>query len=173
MAENDETKGGKPEGDAENLEGFEAWYQQLEADQRQMLDEHIRGLKSALEAEREARKNLAKQLGELRGQLDDSSEAAKRIDAIQAEARTAQARAAFYEQAAAAGVVDLRLAWLAASEGGMIDEDGSVDFETLKSRHGALFGGETPPTSGYAGAGAGAKPPAAESMDDLIRKRAK
>jgi len=160
-------EGGGQDGDALTFDG---WYGGLAEDVKGLLDGHVSGLKSALTDERNQRKELAKQLKEASGKLEQGSEARKSLDALTANLDEATSRADFYEAASVAGVKNLKLAYLAAKDGGLI-ANGRIDFEALKTAAPELFGAVRPP-AGNAGSGAGQEGAPAKSMNGFIRAAA-
>ena len=77
----------------------------------------------------------------------------------------------FYDQAHKLGVSDLKLAYLAAREAGLIDGKGRANFDELKKLHPNLFSA-TQPAPGHAGTGTGKQPTGGGGMNDFIRKAA-
>ena len=138
----------------------------LDATQRQVLEAHTAGLKTALQAERAAVKKL---------------EAKTKEAQAQAEAATvAQGRAAFYETALGQGVrrTSVRLAYVAAQDAGHLHADGTIDWDALRDQFGDLFDGRTSPaapsrsSSAAAGAGTRTDTPTAPSINQMIRNAA-
>jgi hypothetical protein len=152
---------------------FDDWYQAADDATKALLDQHTRGLKSALEAERAERKTAEKALRDAAGKLEAGSAARVDLEAQAERVAATERRASFYEVAHAAGVADLKLAWLAASESNLFDRKGNPDIEALRQQHPALFGTPTAPRApGNAGAGAGQSPAPTRSMNDYIRAAA-
>ena len=155
-------------------EEFQALYDGLEEGQRSLIDQHVSGLKNALTSERDATKRLDTQLGKLRGELEGNTEALKQLDTLQGSLQSSKTKASFYEAASQAGVSNLRLAWLAAQEDGLIDDKGEVDFEKMETNYGPLFGEGASGADGHAGAGSSRKAgKGSKSMDELIRAKAR
>lgn len=152
---------------------FEAVYTALPPEQRGVIDTHIGGLKSALKDERDGRKALEKQLRDLSKQAEEGSQLRTQLDKLAEEQSTTSAKAMFFEQAHDAQVRNLRLAWLAAQEYGLVDaKTGEADFAKLKQQAPELFAAKPVPS---ANAGAGAKQPGVNdgrSMNDFIRTAA-
>jgi hypothetical protein len=143
---------------------FDEWYGGQEESVQGLITGHIDGLKASLQSERTAKKSLAKELRTLSKQVDEGSEAAKQLESISGKLETAETQARFYEEAAAAGCSDMRLAWLAASA-----DDLSLD--EVKAAHPHLFV-QPRAASSNAGNGAQAPPSTARSMNDFIRQAA-
>lgn len=151
---------------------FAEWLaRQPEAIQTLYKDD-VKGLKSALESEREAKKSLEQQLRDAAAKLDKGSEAQKALEKLADEQAQSQKRVDFYEAAQDAGVKNLRLAWAAASSDEEVwDRKGNCNFELLKSRYPELFTGTKPPPPppGNAGTGAGQPGAGTPNMNDFIR----
>ena len=152
---------------------FEAVYTALAPEQRGVIDTHIGGLKSALKDERDGRKALEKQLRDLSKQAEEGSALRTQLDKMAEEQSTTSAKAMFFEQAHDAQVKNLRLAWLAAQDYGLVDaRTGEADFAKLRQQAPELFVAKPVPS---ANAGAGAKQPGVNdgrSMNDFIRTAA-
>ena len=166
-----EPQGETPQGDAPVT--FEAVYKALPEQQRGALDSHIAGLKSALADERNGRKALEKQLRDLSKTAEEGSVIKAQLDKLAEEQATTTARATFFEQAHEAQVKNLRLAWLAAQDYGLIDaKTGEANFAKLRQMAPELFVVKPLPT---ANAGNGARQPGASdggSMNAFIRAAA-
>jgi len=149
---------------------FEDWYKTLGAEQRGALDTHIDGLKSALKNERDERKTVEKQLRALAAKADEGSELRAQLDKLASDAQQATAKAEFFQAGHAANVKNLRLAWLAATDAGLIDaKTGECDFGKLKQVAPELFTVKLTP-SHNAGNGATQQGVAdGRSMNDFIR----
>ena len=149
----------------------------LDATQRQVLEAHTAGLKTALQAERAAVTTLEAKTKEAQAQ----AEAQAKDTQAQAEAATvAQGRAAFYETALGQGVrrTSVRLAYVAAQDAGHLHADGTIDWDALRDQFGDLFDGRTSPaapsrsSSAAAGAGTRTDTPTAPSINQMIRNAA-
>jgi hypothetical protein len=136
-----------------------------------LITEHEKGLRSALDSERVSR-------GELEGQL---REAAKKLAAKEPEMQKVltemadkvaehDRRADFYDAAHAAGVTNLKLAYVVAVQDELFDKKGNVNFETLKGKYPELFAGKAQPPKGNAGAGTGGDGRPAVGMNEIIRR---
>ena len=136
---------------------------------RALHAESVKGLKSALEAERETRKGLEKQVRDMAGKAEKGSEAQGELEKLADKIAASDKRADFYEAAHSAGVTDIRLAHIVAEQEQLFDRKGNPDFETMKKQHPALFGGTPPAPAGNAGAGTQTPPGGAPSINDRIR----
>jgi hypothetical protein len=144
--------------------------------QRKLFDDHIAGLKSALDTERKQRKEQEKKLKDLASQAEEGSQLKEQLDKAAEDiaeanrrAELAQARAAFNEEAARQGVkrTSFSLAWLALQDAGLQGKDGTVDWDALKEHYPDLF--EQPKTSAAAGSGTRRPPESKKTMDDILR----
>ena len=153
---------------------FDSWLGSQDKKVQEMLDGHIKGLKSALNDERTGRKELEKQLRELAGKAEKGSEAEKKLLEMADKQAEADRRTDFYDAAHAAGVSNLKLAYLAAVQDDLFDKRGLVNFEEMKKGYPELFG-EKPKPKGNAGSGTGDEGNLGgkTDMDDFIRSRAK
>ena len=150
---------------------FDDWLKEQQDPVKTMLDGHTKGLKSALDGERDARKDLEKQVRELAAKSEKGSEAEAKLTALADEMSEADRKADFYEEAHKAGVTNLKLAYLAAVQDELFDRRGRVNFEGLKKSCPELFGvAKPPPADG--GAGREGDEPAHTSMNEFIRKGA-
>jgi hypothetical protein len=150
---------------------FETFLESQSDEVKGLVESHTRGLKAALESEREGRKAQAKQLAELAKKAEKGSEAEKALTEAATQAKAAESRATFYASAHAAGVQDLELAYLAAQRDGLLSDSGSCDLESLKKRHPSLFvGSGASSAAGAAGAGT-RQQTTGGSMNDWIRER--
>ncbi len=165
------TSGGTPQTENENSAAgqgltFDGWYSSLEETHKGMIDDHVGGLKSALTDERNQRKELSRKLKEASGQMEAGSAARASLETMTASLDEATQRADFYAAAAAAGVRNLKLAYIAAKTDNLLDDLGG-----LKTAYPEMFGATRPP-AGNAGAGAGQDGAPAKSMNNFIRTAA-
>lgn len=155
-------------------ETFEKWLEGQPAEVKALYESHTQGLRNTVQATRDERDGLKKQLKDLSKTLEEGSAAKKTVDEMSAKLEGATRKADFYEMAAKPeiGLVDLGLAWLVVqSDERLVDGRGNVRFDLLKQEHPALFGKPAVP-AGHAGAGRDGPPPSAKSMDDFIRSQA-
>lgn len=155
---------------------FAGWLGQQPDEIKALVDDHVSGLKSALQSERGSRGQLEKQLADLKRKLEAGSDAAKQLETIQAGLAEEGVKTAFYEAAHAAGASDLRLAYIAAKDAGLIDDRGKFDLDAVKAKFPVLFAApKTVTVAGVAGAGTGNQPPArsgSAAVNDFIRRSA-
>ncbi len=150
---------------------FDSWITSQDEQVKTLVNGHITGLKSALDSEREARKSFETQLRDAAKKAEKGSESEQRLTQMADQLAGAERQAKFYELANAAGVTNLRLAWIAAQEAKLIDGQGNVNIETMKGQFPELFKGPPAP-KGNAGSGAGQVGSAAPNMNTFIRQAA-
>jgi len=169
--------GGNADGEQANREAsetleYESWIKEQPEPVKTLLDGHVRGLKSALDSERESRKDLDKQVRELAGKAEKGSDAEKKLTELANQISEADQRTDFYEDAHRSGVTNLKLAYLVAKQENLFDRKGRVDFEGLKKEYPELFGSKAKAAEGNAGNGTNNGQPASRSMNDFIRAAA-
>jgi hypothetical protein len=153
-------------------ETFDGWIVEQDDMIRDLFEQHVGGLKSALDAERNERKKFEKQLRDVTGKMDKNSEAAQQLQQVTGELAEYQRKTSFYEQAATAGVPakNFRLAYLAAQDMGAFGDNGEVDLGAIKEAHPVLFNNKpAPPATSTAGAGTSAPPARPVNMTDILR----
>lgn len=147
------------------------WYNSLDDTQKGYLDERTKGLKAALDAERDANRDKEKQLKELKSKAEKGSVMEQELDKQIEAVKTERQRADFYEQAATAGVKNPKLAWYAVQAEDLTNKDGTPNMNALKEAHPELF--ERPAPNAKAGAGAGTNVNTSNDVDALLRKKFK
>ena len=150
---------------------FDEWLTAQDETIRGLYEQHTAGLKSALQAERTQRQDLAKQLREAAKKSEGGSETQKALEETATRLEEAEARATFFEEAARPeiGCSNPRLAYLAAQDAQAIDKKGRVNWAALKEAAPELFRGKQP-APGNAGAGTQQQPPKGASMNEYIRR---
>lgn len=148
---------------------FDGWLEKQPDKVKGLLDTHTKGLKNALDSERESRKKLEKDLRDLAGKAEAGSEAQKQLTGMADQITEADRRADFYEAAHAAGVSNLKLAYMVSTADNLFDRRGNPDFEALKTAYPELFGGKAKAPVGNAGSGTGDNKKMGRSMNDYIR----
>lgn len=147
---------------------FDKWLGDQPEEIKSLLDGHTKGLKSALDSERESRKSQEKQLRELAKKSEKGSDAETQLTKLADDLQSADRKANFYEEAHAAGVKNLKLAYVVASNDEMFDKHGRVNFDEMKRTYPELFG-TTNTTRGDAGRGTDKKQKASGGMNEFIR----
>jgi hypothetical protein len=138
---------------------WDDWLKEQPEPVKALLDGHTSGLKSALDSERTAKKDLEKKLRDAAKHATDGSELQKELQKVANDLAEAQARADFFEAAAAAEVTNPRLAYIAARDAGLMDDKRGADFGKLKQQFPELFKKPVTP-AGNAGSGTGGSAPA-------------
>ncbi len=154
---------------------YEAWLEAQPDDVKKLVEDNIKTLRSALQGERQQRRDLAKQLRDATTKLEEGSEVRKELERLGGQYEAAEARAAFYEDAIKPeiGCSNPRLAYVVAQQDELIDRRGRVNWDALKTTYPELFKTKQAASPGHAGSGTGNPPPAKVDMDTLIRNRAR
>lgn len=150
---------------------FDDWLSSQPDTIKTLVDGHTDGLRSALTNESEERKKATRQLKALQDKAEKGSDLEKEIERLIADNESSDRKARFYESAHTAGVKNLRLAYLAATDGDLFDKDGDVNFDKLKEQAPELFASEDkkPPPRGNAGSGQNQGGGTVPSMNGFIR----
>lgn len=153
--ENTTEGGGGTPPDGQQETTFEGWLREQTEEVQGLIGDHIQGLRSALQSEREQRREFERQLREATEQLEEGSEARQALESMTSDLEAANRRADFYEDAARpeVGCSNPRLAFVAAHEIDAFDRKGNPDWDAIKGQFPELFGSTAPP--GNAGSGAG------------------
>lgn len=151
---------------------FDKWFESQADDIKSLVNSHIQGLKTALDSERESRKSFEKQVRDLATKVEAGSEAQKQLTALADQVGILERRQSFYDEAHSQGVSNLKLAYLAASDAGLIDDKGRVNWEQLKKSFPQLFGAAVITPKGNAGDGTSVPPGGKASMNTIIRRAA-
>ena len=151
---------------------FDLWFATQPDEIKAVINDHEKGLKSALDSERTSRGELEGQLREAAKKLAKEPELQKSITEMADKLAETDRRADFYDAAHAAGVTNLRLAYVVAVQDDLFDKKGNVNFEALKLKYPELFTGKAPPPKGNAGAGTGSDGRATAGMNEIIRRAA-
>jgi hypothetical protein len=162
--------GGTP-GEQQPAPTFEQWYAGLDATVKGLVDDHVTGLKTSLNTERQERGNLAKQVKDLAAKAEKGSDLEKQITAMQNALQVAERRAAFVEDALRpeVGCSNAKAAYALAVAEDLFDRQGRPDWNALKAVAPELF---RKPGPGNADGGAGGKQPPSLTMNDIIRRAA-
>lgn len=147
---------------------FDAWLDKQDVTVKGLLNDHIKGLKTALDSERASRKDMERQLRDLAKKADDGSEAQEKLTRMADEISAADRRADFYEEAHRAGVANLKLAFIVATQDDLFDSKNRVNFDGMKKSYPELFAGTKIP-DGNAGNGTGSLDAGKNDMNSRIR----
>lgn len=147
---------------------FDDWIKSQKEPIVSAYEEHVKGLKSALTNERLAHQTLEKQLREMAKKAEAGSESQKELVEMADKIKDEQQRADFYEAAHEAGVKNLKLAYLVATQDGLFQSNGSVNFAKMQELYPELFRSARTPTTN-AGSGSRQQTQALRGMNDFIR----
>jgi hypothetical protein len=154
-------------------ETFEGWLdaqpEEVKSKVKTLYEAHTSGLQSALKSEREARGKAEKDLRELAKKQEKGSELEAALTKQADQLAALERQAAFQDKAHAAGVRNLKLAYLAASQAELVDAKGNCDFGKLKTEYPELFAAPPPP-DGNAGNGTGGRQGGSQDMNVMLRQ---
>lgn len=154
-------------------ETFEAWLEaqpdEVKTKVKPLIEAHTNGLKNALDSERTARGTAEKQLRDLAKKAEKGSELETALNKQADEMAGLQKQSSFFDKAHVAGVKNLKLAYLAANQAGLVTDKGECDFAKLKTEYPELFQAVA---NANAGNGTGGNGTQSFSMNDEIRRRA-
>lgn len=122
---------------------FETWLAEQADDVRGLVESQLTEFQAALESERSSRREIEHQ-----------------VDALRTSSAVQEEREAFYEMAASEGVSNLKLAYLASLESGLLEQGLGGVMGALRKRHPELF-----PNASRARVGAGAGDPSPSPID--------
>ncbi len=179
---------------------FDSLLDGMEEEHRDVVERHIVGLRTALDKERDERKTAQRAVRTAQADIEQLSPLRRQLEQAEQDALDARAQATFFEGASTNNVKrgSARLAFLAAKDGQLFDDDGSVQWDSLNVRFPDLFEGigrqaptgalsdtpvqkeavvserpaAAPRASASAGAGGGAPPRRPFSMTSAIRSAA-
>jgi len=149
---------------------FNDWIAGQSDDIKNLVDGEFDAVRSALTTERAERKKLSSQLKTLGAKAEKGSELEKEIETLTSGLEANERRANFYEAAHSAGVKNLKLAYLAATDADLFDRDGDVNFEKLKEQAPELFVQKAATPKGNAGNGQNQGGGQMPSMNTFIRR---
>ncbi len=144
---------GKDEDKGKSL-AWKPWHDALPKEAQELIATRESGLKTALDSERDARKDAEKDLRAVAKDLEEGSEAQKKVLTLADDVAEGTKKADFYEDAHKAGVSNLKLAFLVATDEGLFDKRGNANFDKLKEGFPELFG-KKPIVDSNAGDGTG------------------
>jgi len=165
-----ETTGGTPETTPNGT--FEEWFESQPDNVKALISDHEKGLKSALNAERDNTKALSRQISDLQGAAEKGSELEKQLSTLQARLTESERHASFIDGAASAGCTNAKAAYkLAKADEDLWRRDGSPDWVAIKETAPEFF--RKNQTSGNPGSGTSTDPNAGgkmHPMDELMRR---
>ena len=171
----DDKAGDKDKGDKGGKEEtlvWKPWHDALPKEAQELIATRESGLKTALDTERDARKTAETDLRAVAKKLEKGSEAQKEVLKLADTVAEGTKKSDFYEDAHKAGVSNLKLAFLVATDEGLFDKRGNANFDKLKENFPELFGKKKVVDSS-AGDGTGTLPSGQKKdMDAFIRAAA-
>lgn len=165
--ENDQGKDGGKSQQKDPID-FATWLKDQPAELVSAYENNVKGLKGALVNERTSRQDLEKKLRDLAKKAEAGSEAQGELTKMANEVSESQRRSDFYEAAHAAGVTNLKLAYVIAAQDDLFDSKGRVNFETMRTEYPELFGSQKKTAKTNAGTGSGPNS-SSTNMNDYIR----
>lgn len=150
---------------------WDTWYATQPENVKALYEQHVTGLKNTVQATREERDTLAKQIRDLSTKAEKGSELEKTLTEFTGKLALAEQRAAFYEDAGKPeiGCRNPKAAFALAQADNLFDRRGQPDWNAIKAAAPELFG--APSVNANAGTGTQNKPPQANTMNDFIRGR--
>ena len=138
--DDDQAKGKeKGKGDDEVLE-YKTWHASQPKEIQDLIAADRVGLTKALGTEREARSDAEKELRKSAKALEKGSKAEKDLLKAADDLAASNTKSEFYEDAHKAGVENIRLAFIVATDEGLFDKRGNANFDKLKESFSELFG---------------------------------
>ena len=134
----------QPKEEPKSLE-WKPWHDALPKEAQELVAEREKGLKSALDSERDARKTAEKDLRDVAKKLEEGSEAQQEVLKLADQVAEGTTKADFYEEAHKAGVSNLKLAYHVATTEDLFDKRGAVNFDKMKEAYPELFGKKQDP----------------------------
>lgn len=137
----DQTQTPAPEGQTPppaTPQNFDQWVATQTPEIRTAYESHTKGLQSALQGERAARKQIETQLRDAAAAAEKGSKAEAQLAEIANKLAEADRRARFAESSAGK-LTDVGLAYIAAQRANLFAEDGTANLDKLKELHPALF----------------------------------
>lgn len=167
----EDTQGQQDNGQANDAFDFDTWLGEQPEHVRKGYEGKTQGLHSALQTERDQRKEIARQLKDLAPRAEKGSELEKALGETSTRLEQAEQRAAFYEDAIKPeiGCTNVKAAFLVASADNLFKRSGEPDWAAIKAAAPELFGTRIKTPPGNAGSGNGSPPPAKVGMNEWIR----
>lgn len=150
---------------------WDSWFGGLGDTEKSLIDGHTKGLKSALDQERNQRTALEKQVKELSKQAAEGSDLKATLEKMAAELAESNQRASLLEQVSKAGLKAEPGDVIALARArGLVDGQGNINFAKLKEQCSYLFedSAPVPKTKGEAGTGHRNKGADEPSLNDIV-----
>lgn len=166
----------KPAGETPTALTFDDVAKSLSDDQRKALDAHFetstKGLKAALDKERDAARTLEKQLKLIQDKAGKDTELAAELEKVRAELTATTREKQFIVEAPAKGVSNITAAYKLAVADELIDAKGNIDWDTLQKSYPELFAKPQPPTPPNINGGDTGKQTAKQHLDGVTKEAA-
>jgi len=151
---------------------FDEWLTKQEEPVRKAYELHVTGLKNTVQATRDERDALSKQIRDLLPKAEKGSELERSLAEFSAKLDASEKRAIFAEEAIKPeiGCSNPKAAYLLAVADGLFDKKGAPDWAGIKAAAPELFAKTNARSN--AGNGTGSQPNGNLSMNDYIRQAA-
>jgi len=156
---------------AQTPESFEKWIDAQDETVKGLYESHITGLRNTVQATRQERDTLAKQIKEVSAKAEKGSELEKSLTEFSQKLEAAERKSAFLEAATQPGI-DCRnpkAAYALAQSENLFTRAGAPDWAALKAMAPELFGKPHVPGNGGEGT---QTPPTKADMNAYIRQQA-
>ncbi len=167
----------KPTGETPTALTFDDVAKSLTDDQRRALDAHFetntKGLKAALDKERDAAKTLEKQLKLIQDKAGKDTELAAELEKVRAELTATTREKQFIVEAPSKGVSNITAAYKLAVTDNLIDAKGNIDWDALQKSYPELFAKPQAPTAPNTNAADMGKQTPKQQLDDATSLAAK
>ena len=171
MADEATKTGGDPQNNPGEFESFEQFLEKQPESVQKLYETHTSGLKSALQKERDSKKDLDDQLKAATAKAEKGSDLEKTLLELQKQSAASERRARFAEEAITPeiGCTNVKAAFALAVAEDLFKKSGDPDWEAIKKAAPELFKKPGSTTSGKAGDGTGEDGKPKRSMNDLLR----
>lgn len=160
------------EGDTKDAPTFESWHDSLDDTAKEFLKGHVSGLKTSLKTERDARSEAETAVRDLADKAEKGSKAQEELTEVADSLAEVNKKADFYEIAHEAGVTNIKLAFIVATQDDLISKRGNVDFVKMKESYPELFSRGALKPDGDVGTGSETELGKQASMNTFIRTAA-
>lgn len=156
---------------AQTFESFGKFIEKQPDEVKALYEKETSGLKNTVQATRQERDDLAKQIKELLPKAEKGSDVEKTLNETLGKLEAAERRATFAEQALQPGIdcKNIKAAYALAVSDDLFDRKGLPNWDAIKKEAPELFG--KPAANGNAGAGT-SQVTTAQDINDLIRRAA-
>jgi hypothetical protein len=140
---------------------FEEWLAKQPEDVKQLVQERFTALENTVKAVREERDEFRGQVKKITDKLGDSSDVRKQLDAVTKKAN-------FFADATSQNCLRPQAAYALAVTEGLFTDEGSPDWEKIKTSLPEVFKAQKPDGNTKAGAGT-LNPPKTSDWNDAFR----